>query len=115
MKPFIHTPTHLKSHRILPGHGRAVRGTTYAIPGVDRSERQARRSNWTETQAQRRRTYGLGGSIGLVGAMLALMITLLAAMGPNTNVLDRSVPVPSVELVDTADPDTPPPATRASA
>lgn len=102
MKQFIYVPTHLKTSRILPGHGHGIRGTSDAIPGVDRYERQARRTGWTEMQAHRRHVYGTGGSLGLVGAVLVLMLTLAAAMGPNTNVLDRPTTTPSIELVDTA-------------
>lgn len=102
MKQFIYVPTHLKTKRIIPGHGRGARGTSDAIPGVNRQERQARRTGWTEKQAHRRHVYGMGGSLGLIGAMLALVLTLFAAMGPNANVLDRPADTPSVELVDTA-------------
>jgi hypothetical protein len=100
MKQFIYVPTHLKTKRIMPGHGHSPRGTSDAIPGVNRHERQARRVGWTETQAHRRHVYGMGGSLGLVGAMLVLMLTLAAAMGPNANVLDRPADTSSVELVD---------------
>lgn len=109
MKQFIHVPTHLKTNRILPGHGRSARGTADAIPGVNRNERQARRAGWTERQAHRRHVYGTGGSLGLVGAVLVLMLTLMAAMGPSVNVLDRSMAESAVELVDTV------PATSADA
>jgi hypothetical protein len=102
MKQFIHVPTHIKTKRIMPGHGRSTRGTSAPIPGVDRVERRARRTGWTEKQAHRRHVYGMGGSLGLIGAMLALVLTLFAAMSPNANVLDRPSAEPTVELVDTA-------------
>jgi hypothetical protein len=57
--------------------------------------------------------YGTGGSLGLVGAVLVLMLTLAAAVGPNANVLDRPVAESAVELVDTA-PDASTDAVRAS-
>lgn len=99
MNAFVHVPQHLKTNRILPGHGRTPR--RYApLPGVNPSERASLRRGWTETQARRRRAYGRGGSIGLVGAMLALAITALVAMGPNANVLDRSTDEPAVQLVE---------------
>lgn len=107
MKQFIHVPTHLKTNRIMPGHGRTARGTGAPIPGVDRTERRARRAGWTDAQAKRRRQYGLGGSIGLIGAMLALVLTIFAALGPNTNVLDRPANPPTIELVTTQPADTP--------
>jgi hypothetical protein len=102
MKQFIYIPKHLKTNRIMPGHGNATRGTGAPIPGVDRDERRARRSGWTETQAHRRHVYGTGNGLALMGAMLALMITLFAAMGPNANVLDRPNAAPTTELVDAA-------------
>lgn len=102
MKQFIYVPKHLKTNRIMPGHGNAVRGTGDPIPGVDRNERRARRTGWTETQAHRRHVYGTGNGLALMGAMLALMISLFAAMGPSANVLDRSTAEPTTELVDTA-------------
>jgi len=102
MKQFIYVPNHLKTKRIMPGHGHGARGTSDPIPGVSRQERQGRRTGWTERQAHRRHVYGMGGSLGLVGAMLALVLTLFAAMSPNANVLDRPNAVPSIELVDTA-------------
>lgn len=100
MKQFIHTPTHIRTKRIMPGHGRGTRGSSAPIPGVDRSERQARRVGWTEMQAHRRHVHGMGNGLGLAGAMLALVLTLFAAMGPNANVLDRSSAEPTVQLVD---------------
>lgn len=89
MKQFIHKPQHLKTHRILPGHGHGSRFTSdAALPGVDRDEGKARRSTWTDRQAERRFQYGRGSSIGLAGAVLALALTLAAALGPRANVLD---------------------------
>ncbi len=102
MKPFIYVPTHLKTKRIMPGHGHGTRGTSNAISGVNRHERQARRTGWTELQAHRRHVYGTGGSLGLVGAVLALVLALFAAVSPNAHVLDRPSAEPSIELVDTA-------------
>lgn len=102
MQQYIYIPTHLKTKRILPGHGHAARGASDAIPGVNRHERQARRTGWTEMQAHRRHVYGTGGSLGLAGAVLVLMLTLAAAIGPSANVLDRPATTPSIELVDTA-------------
>jgi hypothetical protein len=101
MQQYIYIPTHLKTKRIMPGHGHAARGTSDAIPGVNRHERQARRTGWTEMQAHRRHVYGTGNGLALMGAMLALMITLIAAIGPSANVLDRPAADSSVELVDT--------------
>lgn len=105
MKQFIHKPKHLKTHRILPGHANGSRfTTTIHLPGVDRDERKARRSVWTDHQAKRRFQYGLGGSVGLIGAALALVIMLFAAMGPRANVLDTSAgpAAETVQFVDAA-------------
>lgn len=102
MKPFIHMPQHFKSNRILPGHGRAARRTDTAIPGIDHTERQARRYGWTDRQANRRRAYGIGGSFGLIGALLALTLAVFAAMGPNVNVLDRPADSPVAQVSETA-------------
>ena len=102
MKQFIYIPKHLKTNRIMPGHGNGARNTSAPIPGVDRSERQARRTGWTETQAHRRHVYGTGNGLALMGAMLALVISLFAAMGPSANVLDRPATAPTTELVDAA-------------
>ncbi len=100
MKQFIHKPQHLKTHRILPGHGNGSRfaGKT-ALPGVDREERKARRRGWTDRQAERRIRYGVGGSVGLAGAALALVVMFFAALGPRANVLD----VPAAETVRAVD------------
>lgn len=102
MNTFIHMPRHFNTNRILPGHGRAARRRTSAIPGVDRNERIDRRRGWTDAQARRRHAYGRGGHIGLVGALLALTMTVFAALGPNANVLDRPSDAPAVHLVDAA-------------
>lgn len=102
MKQFIHKPQHLKTHRILPGHGNGSRFTDKTpLPNVDRTERQARRHGWTDRQAERRIRYGVGGSIGLVGAVFALVVMLLAAIGPRANVLDTPAPE-TVQVVDVA-------------
>jgi len=106
MKQFIHTPTHLKTHRILPGHAHGPRFTnTTPLPGVDRAERLARRSVWTNYRADQRFQYGLGGSAGLIGAALVLVLMFFATMAPRTNVLDATadaVPVETVQAVDAA-------------
>ncbi len=104
MKSFIHTPTRLKTHRILPGHAH----TTHLIdamplPGVDRAERQARRRAWTNYRADQRFQYGLGGSVGLIGAALALVVMVFAALGPRPNVLDataHAAPAQTVQPID---------------
>lgn len=91
MKQFIHRPRHLKTHRILPGHGQRARFTSNGtLPDVDRDERTARRHTWTDRQAARRAQYGRGNRIGLAGAVLALVLALSAALGPHVNVLDAS-------------------------
>jgi hypothetical protein len=104
MKQFIHTPTHLKTHRILPGHARTSRfDEATSLPGVDRAERQARRRAWTNYRADQRFQYGLGGSIGLIGAALALVVMFFAALGPRPNVLDATAYVTPAETVQTID------------
>lgn len=106
MKQFIHTPRHLTTRRILPGHAHGARFTgSTALPGIDRNEREARRSTWTDRQAARRFQYSVGGSFGFAGALLALAITLLAALGPRPNVLDTTADaarIATVPLVDAA-------------
>jgi hypothetical protein len=106
MKQFIHTPKHLKTHRILPGHALNTRFTdTTPLPGVDRAERQARRRAWTNYRADQRFQYGLGGGVGLMGAALALIVMFFAALGPRPNVLDataHATPGETVQTVDTA-------------
>lgn len=102
MKQFIHIPKNLKNNRILPGHGLSRRSADASIPGVDRNDHASRRTGWTDSQADRRRMYGLGGSIGLIGALLALVMTVFAAMGPSPNVLDRPANAPTVQVVDAA-------------
>jgi len=100
MKQFIHTPTHLKTHRILPGHAHTSRfPAATPLPGVDRAERQARRRAWTNYRADQRFQYGLGGSVGLIGAALALVVMLFAALGPRPNVLDATAHAAPVETV----------------
>lgn len=101
MKQFIHTPQHMRTNRILPGHGRSARKGTDAIPGVDRAERQARRYGWTNHQADRRRAYGWGSSFGLLGAILALALMALTATGPNESVFDRPATTPVVQVSET--------------
>jgi hypothetical protein len=104
MKQFIHTPKHLKTHRILPGHGTGSRFThTAPLPGVDRAERIARRSVWTTYRAEQRFQYGVGGSAGLIGAALVLIIMVAAAMAPRTNVLDTTAEATPVEVVQSVD------------
>jgi hypothetical protein len=104
MKQFIHTPTRLKTHRILPGHARGPRFTnTTPLPGVDRAERIARRSVWTNYRADQRFQYGLGGSAGLIGAALVLVLMFFATMAPRTNVLDATADAAPVETVQTVD------------
>jgi len=106
MKQFIHTPTHLKTHRILPGHALTARFTDATpLPGVDRTERQARRRAWTNYRADQRFQYGLGGSVGLIGAALALVVMFFAALGPRPNVLDataHAAPAITVQTIDAA-------------
>lgn len=103
MKPIFHTPQHMKTNRILPGHGQAARRAENTVPGVDNNERQSRRYGWTDFQANRRRSYGIGGSFGLVGAILALALMLFAVTGPNESVFDRpaDTQTPAVQVVDT--------------
>lgn len=104
MKQFIHTPNHLKTHRILPGHASGSRFTsTTPLPGVDRAERIARRSVWTNYRADQRFQYGVGGSAGLIGAALVLIIMFFATMAPRTNVLDTTADAIPVEVVQSAD------------
>ena len=104
MTQFIHRPQHLTTHRILPGHGTGSRFTnTTPLPGVDRAERQARRRAWTNYRANRRFQYGVGGSAGLIGAALVLVLMFFATMAPRTNVLDttdEAAPVEAVHAVD---------------
>ena len=106
MKQFIHTPQHLRTHRILPGHAHTSRfADATPLPGVNRTERQARRRAWTNYRADQRFQYGLGGSVGLVGAALALVVMVFAALGPRPNVLDataHAAPAETVQTVDTA-------------
>lgn len=106
MKQFIHTPTHLKTHRILPGHARTPRfAEATPLPGVDRAERIARRRAWTTYRADQRFQYGLGGSVGLIGAALALVVMVFAALGPRPNVLDataQAAPAGTAQAVDAA-------------
>jgi hypothetical protein len=102
MKQFIHTPTHLKTHRILPGHALKTRfAQATPLPGVDRAERQARRRAWTNYRADQRFQYGLGGSVGLIGAALALVVMFFAALGPRANVLDATAHATPAETVHT--------------
>jgi hypothetical protein len=98
MKPFIHSSTRPTTRRILPGHGTADRPADRTpLPGVDRAERIARRSVWTRYRADQRFQYGLGGSAGLVGAALVLVLMFFAAMGPRANVLDNTADAPSAQ------------------
>lgn len=102
MKQFIHTPQHMKTNRILPGHGQSSSPRTDALPGVDRAERQARRYGWTNHQASRRRAYGWGSSFGLLGAILALALMALTATGPNESIFDRPAEASVVQVSETA-------------
>ena len=104
MKAIYHTPNSLKSNRILPGHGHGARRTENDVPGVSAVERRARRYGWTDFRAHRRRSYGIGGSFGLIGAILALMLMLFAATGPSESVFHRPAdrPTSPVQVVDAA-------------
>lgn len=105
MKSFSRIPS-LKSHRILPGHALASRFTDEtSLPGVDPTERRARRMSWTNYRADQRARFGLRDSLGLAGAVLALVLMLSTALAPRTNVLDTTADASmseTIEIVDAA-------------
>lgn len=89
------------SRRLLPGHGHASRFTETTLPGIDPSERRARRLSWTRFRADQRARFGLRDSLGLAGAALILMLMISAALAPRANVLDTAATSPAtVQLVD---------------
>lgn len=104
MASFTHLPKSSTSRRLLPGHALTARraGTT-TLPGVDPSERRARRSSWTRYRAEQRARFGRRDIAGLVGAALALALMISTVLAPRTNVLDtRTDAIETVQVVDAA-------------
>ncbi len=103
---FTHLPESSTSRRLLPGHALRSRfAGTKPLPGVDPSERRARRSSWTRYRAEQRARFGRRDALGLVGAALALALMISTALAPRTNVLDTradTAPVDAVQVVDAA-------------
>ena len=105
MTPFARLPKRT-TRRFLPGYASASRfSDETALPGVNREERMARRSVWTNIRADQRSSFGLRDNLGLVGAALVLALMLSVALTPQVNVLDTAsarTTAPVVEAVETA-------------
>lgn len=92
------------TRRLLPGHGRTSRFDETSLPGVNPTERRARRLSWTRYRAEQRARFGLRDSLGLAGAALILALMVSAALAPRTNVLDApgtaTAPQATVQITD---------------
>lgn len=73
------------------------------MPGVNRDERMARRSVWTNFRADQRSSFGLRDNLGVVGAALVLALMLTVALGPRANVLDASAHLSTAPVVQAVD------------
>lgn len=106
MASLTRLPKRSTSRRLLPGHALASRyaGET-TLPGVDPSERRARRHSWTRYRAEQRARFGRRDALGLAGAALVLALMISTALTPRANVLDASMDTTTpatVQMVDAA-------------
>ena len=104
MASWTRIPKRSTTRRLLPGHALGSRFTEeVSLPGIDPSERRARRHSWTRYRAEQRAQFGRRDALGLAGAALALALMISTVLTPRANVLDAEMDTPSTKTVQMVD------------
>jgi hypothetical protein len=88
MEKVIYKPRTYRNRTFLPGRGQNM--THSSLPGVDTTERTARRTVWMRNQSARRAQHEWGGKVGFASALAALLIAVALSFATSSNALERA-------------------------